>query len=317
MSLYKYGMLFTNFVEVSKKYKSKLAINDITYGQLLEIVLNRQYVEVTSATGYEVILDVLKAASINKPIVILPKFRRDEIELPNLDSNQFGIFLFSSGSTGKRKSIFLSEKMILSNAANSITLHQLTDTDKILTVCSLNHTGGLNAQTIAALLSGAHNIVEEFNAFNFFRKLNEHQITVTHLIPVMIDALIKVNNKQIVKSLRTVVAGSDCVLSHHIQFWTDLGVEFISNYGMTEAGPVILNHLYKKGDDLSMHNAGVILGDTWWCDHKIVSGELYLKGNSVNTDDWLPTGDCVLQKEEWIVYLGRKSAGCKIVPKQY
>jgi acyl-CoA synthetase (AMP-forming)/AMP-acid ligase II len=312
----KYSMLFTKFLDTAKKYQTKLAINNLTYDDVVNLVQTREYCPVCYSTDYTVILDILKAASINKPIVILPKFKRDEVIIPELQDN-FGIYLFSSGSTGKRKSIFLSEEMILANSSNAIECQTISEYDNILTVCSLNHTGGLNAQTIPGLLIGAHIIVEEFNAFNFFKKLQQHQITLTHLIPLHIDALIKVKSKIKIDHLRLVVAGSDCVYLNQIKFWLELDTEFMVNYGLTEAGPIILNHTFNKTSDLSVYDHGVVLGNTTWCEYKIIDGELFLKGNSVNTNDWLATGDCVEKKDNWILYRGRKSAGCKIIPKQY
>jgi acyl-coenzyme A synthetase/AMP-(fatty) acid ligase len=150
--------------------------------------------------------------------------------------------LFSSGSSsGARKQLFMSERMIMANAKNAVECQQITDRDRILTVCSLNHTGGLSAQTIAGLLCGAYNLIEQFNAFNFFKLLQQHNITVTHLIPVHIDALIKVNSELVIPNLRLTVAGSDCVHKHHVEFWINRGVNFIMNYGMTESGPIIIN----------------------------------------------------------------------------
>lgn len=309
-------MLFTKFLDTAKKYQAKLAINNLTYNDVVNLVNSREYRSVCYSTDYTVILDILKAASVNKPIVILPKFKRDEVVIPDL-LDHFGIYLFSSGSTGKRKPIFLSEEMILSNASNAIECQTIDEYDNILTVCSLNHTGGLNAQTIPGLLVGAHVIVEEFNAFNFFKKLQQHQITLTHLIPLHIDALVKVKNKTKLDHLRLVVAGSDCVYPAHIKFWLELDTEFMINYGMTEAGPIILNHTFNKNSDLSVYNYGVVLGNTAWCEYKIIDGELFLKGKSINTNDWLATGDCVQQQDDWLLYQGRKSAGCKIIPKQY
>jgi long-subunit acyl-CoA synthetase (AMP-forming) len=309
-------MLFNRFLDIAKKYPTALAINNLTYLQLLQMVNDRPYNPVCEQSDWTIILDFLKAASINKSLTILPKFKREGIVIPDA-KEEFGIFLFSSGSTGTRKNIWISETMLLANADNAIASQGLTHQDKILTVCSLNHTGGLNAQTVPGLLCGAHNTIEAFNAFNFLKLLEKHEITVSHLVPVMIDALIKVDSSANLSALRLMVAGSDCVYPHHISYWTNKGAEFIANYGMTEAGPIIINHKYAPGEDLSYHNEGVILGDQYWCDYKVIDGELYLKGDCINVDGWLATGDCVEQKGSWMFYKGRISAGCKIIPKQY
>jgi acyl-coenzyme A synthetase/AMP-(fatty) acid ligase len=309
-------MLFTRFLDIVKKYPTALAINDLTYLELLNLVNDRPYTAVCEQSDWTIILDFLKAASVNKSLTILPKFKREGIVIPDT-KDEFGIFLFSSGSTGARKNIWIPEKMLLANADNAIASQSLTQYDRILTVCSLNHTGGLNAQTVPGLLCGAHSIIETFNAFNFLKLLEKHKITVSHLVPVMIDALIKVDSTADLSLLRLMVAGSDCVYPHHISYWTNKGAEFIANYGMTEAGPIIINHKYVPREDLVMHSQGVLLGNTYWCESKIVDGELYLKGDAICSDDWIATGDCVEKLEDWTVYKGRKSAGCKIIPKQY
>jgi acyl-coenzyme A synthetase/AMP-(fatty) acid ligase len=310
-------MIFNTILEVAEKYPNNLAINEITYSQLISIAKNRKYSAVCSSTGVEVLLDIITAAYQNKPIFILPKYHREDIVVPDVDNKKFQMILFSSGSTGVRKQIYIPEEMILKNAANAVLCQNLSGNDKILTVCSLNHTGGINAQTIAGLTVGAHIIVRDFNPFNFFKILEGEKITVTHLIPVMIDSLIKVNNAKRVKSLKVVMAGSDCVYKHHVEFWNRLDVDFILNYGLTEAGPIIVNHRFTKNLDLDIFDVGVPLGTKVWCEHKIQDGELMLKGSEVNVSDWLSTGDCVETYNNWILYRGRKSAGCKIIPKKY
>ena len=309
-------MLFNAFCTAVKKYSDKLALNNISYRALYQMVVDRPYTPICSATDWTIILDILRAAYENKPIVILPKFRREEIDLIE-PQGEFSIILYSSGSTGKRKQITMSEKMIMANAENAMACQRLTYLDRILTVCSLNHTGGISTQSLAGLLCGAHVIVEQFNPFSFFRTLHDYDITVTHLIPAMIDSLSKVKFNIPPKSLRLVMAGSDCVYIHHVEFWIQRDVNFIANYGLTEAGPIIINHEYHKGSDLSIFDQGVPLGTNEWCQTKIVDGVLWIKGRAVSTDDWFNTGDCVYCIDDWFVYRGRQSAGCKILPKAY
>ena len=314
-----YMLLFNAFQDTVKNYANRLALNHLTYQELLKAVLEHEYRYVCDNTDWTIILDVLKASMLNKPIVILPKFNRDSVTVPPVDNNGFGIMLFSSGSSsGNRKCIFMSDRMIMANAENATKCQSLTFADIILTVCSLNHTGGLSAQTIAGLLAGSHIIVEQFNAFNFLRLITQHNVTVTHLIPVMIDALIKVNSNVETSSLRLVMAGSDCVNKKHVEYWLSKNVLFIVNYGMTEAGPIIINHKFSPGDDLTVFSKGVPLGTTTWCQVDIVDGVLMLKGSSLMINNvWFNTGDCVEKYNEWFVYNGRHTAGCKIIPKQY
>lgn len=285
----------------------------MSYKDLLDIVEDRSYDPICRYKDHNILINILVAAKHNKPIFIVPKF--GEVDVPNFYDNGFGIYLSSSGSTGKKKNIFLSENMLEENARNAILSQRLSTDDKILTVCSLNHTGGLNAQTIPGILIGASVTIKEFNAFRFFKDLEGH--TVTHLIPIMIDALSKIKNKTITSSLRLVVAGSDCIDKTHVEFWQNRGVPFMINYGMTEAGPIIINHVFSPDEDLDIFSQGVPLGTVSYCETDIRDGELYLKGPCINSSGWLKTGDCVYRQDEWIMYRGRISHGCKIIPKNY
>jgi hypothetical protein len=54
-------------------------------------------------------------------------------------------------------------------------------------------------------------------------------------------------------------------------------------------------------------NDYTIMGDTYYCDWKIVDHELYVKGPTCIYDDWFATGDLVaLDMGKRMYYLGRK-----------
>jgi len=267
---------------------------------------------VTRHNDYKVLIDILVAAKHNKPIVIPPKDNLDWNMPPQL-SEEFGMYVYSSGSTGYRKSIFIPESMLLANADVAINVQDITSDDIIYNTCSMNHTGGLNAQVIPGLLRGCSIIIEEFDAFKFNNRIKETGATITHVVPKMLQALRKVNRH----NLKLIAAGSDCMYRQYVEKYLRAGVPFMINYGMSEAGPIIINHIFKSLDELLVFDNGIPLGDLVHCEYKIIDRELYLKGNNVNTNDWLSTGDCVTQIGNWIYYNGRKSAGCSIVKKRY
>jgi hypothetical protein len=300
-------MLFTRFKETAQKYFNKLALNTMTYGELLALV--------ESECGGGVLVDILRASRLNKPCVILPH-NKIGIELPQELPDEFCLVLWSSGTSGgNRKPVILTETMLIANANNSIKCNEITPIDVIYTVCSMKHTGGINAQSLPALLAGAHVVVESFNAFSFFRRIGELEATITHLVPRMMTALNQVDWRS-VPTLKTVMCGSDCVEKWHVEFFINRGCGFIINYGLTEAGPIIINHHFKQGDDLSVFNYGVPLGTKAWCETVFTGRQLGLIGEEVKYGCIL-TGDCVFLREGWFMYEGRVNAGCKIIPKAY
>lgn len=304
--------LYNKFKFMVDAYPQKYAINQLTYKELLQIIDASLYVNVTRHNDYKVLIDILVAAKHNKPIVIPPKDNLDWDMPPQL-SEEFGMYVYSSGSTGHRKSIFIPESMLLANADVAIDVQDITSDDIIYNTCSMNHTGGLNAQVIPGLLRGCSIIIEEFDAFKFNSRIKETGATITHVVPKMLQALRKVDKH----NLRLIAAGSDCMHREYVEKYLSVGVPFMINYGMSEAGPIIINHIFKSLDELSVFGNGIPLGNLVHCEYKIIDNELCLKGDNVNTDDWLLTGDCVTQIDDWIYYNGRKSAGCNIVKKRY
>jgi acyl-CoA synthetase (AMP-forming)/AMP-acid ligase II len=131
----------------------------------------------------------------------------------------FSLYLYSSGSTGIKKSIKLTEKMIFSNFQNAAKSQNLSSNDNLLTVCSMNHTGGINAQSLPGLLVGSHVVVDNFNPYTILNKINQYNISITHFVPIMIDALLKLKKIKNINNLRLAVAGSDCIKVEHAEFF--------------------------------------------------------------------------------------------------
>ena len=106
-----------------------------------------------------------------------------------------GITITSSGTTGQPKKIFQSPRKI--RFANKIALdvQQITKKSSILTVCKLDHAGGLLAQTLPAISIGAEVTIKKFNPFSFLKKVNRY--THTHLTPTHCKILMKTKSSDI------------------------------------------------------------------------------------------------------------------------
>ena len=82
-----------------------------------------------------------------------------------------GIFLKTSGSTGIAKTIFQNPKKISSGNAIARKVQKINASSKILTVCSLQHAGGLLAQTLPGIEVGAYVEILPFNAFKWAEQI--------------------------------------------------------------------------------------------------------------------------------------------------
>lgn len=213
-----------------------------------------------------------------------------------------GIELQSSGTTGAPKKLFQPPKKL--KAANAVAreVQGINQNSRVLTVCKTTHAGGLLAQTLPAYEVNAYINIIPFNAFTWTKLITSY--THSHLTPNMAKAVIKTKGfKNIDLSGITVMCGSDEVDNNTIMSFIERGATFIVNWGMTEVGPVAINKIFKPGDTID--TTETIMGDTAYCETKIISDELFVRGEICIYDDWFATGDRVYKNQGMYFYRGR------------
>jgi acyl-CoA synthetase (AMP-forming)/AMP-acid ligase II len=226
------------------------------------------------------------------------------MELKNILKN--GIEIKTSGTTGNPKVIFQTPSKL--KAANRVArdVQQIASTSKIYTVCNMNHAGGLLAQTLPAVEINAEVTIESFNAFRWVQKIND--FTHTHLTPGMALAVSKTKGWNDLNLENIIVAcGSDRVPAECINKFVEKGATFITNWGMSEVGPIAINKTFTPKDeqayDMPLYT---LIGDTAFVETKIIRNELYVKGDICIYDDWFATGDLVKYENGCYWYYGRK-----------
>ena len=213
-----------------------------------------------------------------------------------------GTALPTSGTTGAPRRIFQPPHKL--QAANSVArqVQDITVNSRILTVCTLTHAGGLFAQTLPAVEVGADVNVQKFNPYSWVRQITDY--THSHLTPDMARAVMKTRGfNNINLSGITVMCGSDRVHSSIITSFIDRGATFITNWGMTEVGPVAINQTFNPGD--TINTTETIMGNQVHCDVKIEDNQLFVCGDICVYDDWFATGDLVTYNNGVYYYLGR------------
>jgi acyl-CoA synthetase (AMP-forming)/AMP-acid ligase II len=312
--------IYNELCVIAEKNPNKIILNDWTYSELLSKINDQPYCDTIEDTDISILLKIFKAAKLNKPTIVLPKFNRDKINIPTNLPNEFILVLYSSGSSGNiRNPIMIPNRMLSANAKTKF--NKLSPDDIVAMSFSLNHTGGINVYTLSGLLSGTRIIIDPFDPYRYFKNTVNYNCTVGHLIPRYVDILSKMYN-HFETPLTKMTIGSDCVYKHHVDFFLNKNIQVVTLYGMTESGPPVIAHTWNQGDDLSIYdmfpaNECVPLGTEIMCDYKIIDGELFLKGNIIASDDWFATGDCVSLVNGWFMYHGRKIHGGKIIPKSY
>jgi len=227
-----------------------------------------------------------------------------------LEILQNGITIASSGtSSGKSKEYYQNPKKLESANKVSLEAQHINSDSKIYTCCNIKHAGGLLAQTLPALSLGATVDIVPFNAYRFIADIGNY--THTHITPLHARAIMLTKGfENLDLSGVWITCGADPVSWEIIEEFVKRGATFMVNWGMSEIGPIAINIVFdnmekvKRYKELSPPNAS-ILGNTAWCQYKIVDEELVVSGDICIFNGWYCTKDRVVDIEGTLYYLGR------------
>jgi malonyl-CoA/methylmalonyl-CoA synthetase len=261
----------------------------------------------------------------------------DRFEDVSLSSN--GMFVYTSGTTGKPKGVVTTHSQIQSQTKSLVDAWKWTSNDHILHVLPLHHVHGIINCLTCALWSGA--IVEfmKFNAEDVWKRFTqEPHITLFMAVPTiyvkLISAFEQFDEKKkneyanAAASLRLMVSGSAALPEPVFDKWKEItGHVILERYGMTEIGMALSNpYDNRKPGYVGIPLPGVqtkIVDENGNEVKQGEPGELLVKGPSVFKeywqrkeataqafdDGWFKTGDIAVIDPESCFYkiLGRSS----------
>lgn len=263
-------------------------------------------------------------------------------EAVDVDENQVAHLYYTSGTTGQPKGVTLTHKNVCHHALGTIAEIKLVDTDIWGHIAPMFHLADAWATFAMTWVGGRHVMVGQFDAENVMSLIDKEEITLTNLIPTMINEMIKhprVKDHQF-SSLRVLLSGGAPIAPKLVRdIIGTFGCDYIQTYGMTETSPyltfsVLKEHLkelppeeqlkYKSktgrpfiGVDLKVVNDRGIpiaadeqqVGEIWVRGDTITPGYWNLpeETEKVFSDGWLKTGDlATLDSEGYVNIVDRK-----------
>jgi fatty-acyl-CoA synthase len=206
------------------------------------------------------------------------------------------LIVYTSGTTGHPKGAVLRQEALISNAAMSQHMHDMTSRDHVLTVLPLFHVGGLNIQTTPALQLGATvTLHARFAPDATLAAFMHDRPTLTVLVPATIQAVIEQPQWEAtsIGSLRALTTGSTQVPQRLVDAFTRRGVPVLQVYGSTETSPVAV-YTRLSGDWRRPGSTGL---PGIACEARVVddagnevpagtAGEVVVRGPNVLTEYW-------------------------------
>ncbi len=176
---------------------------------------------------------------------IEPSNKKNTVPIPHIGTPDHAVLLaYTSGTTGHPKGALLTQEALLANAVNSSHAHDLTRHDRILTAIPLFHVGGLNIQTMPALLSGAAVLLHRgFDPGLFLDDAERWQPTWTVLVPAALAAVSSHPRfaDANLSSLRGIMTGSSPIPPVVTQPYFERGLLVGEIYGATETAPICVH----------------------------------------------------------------------------
>ena len=151
------------------------------------------------------------------------------------------LIVYTSGTTAAPKGAVLNQSALIWNGYNSIHAHDLRQSDHVLSSLPMFHVGGLNNQTLPALLAGATvTLQKRFEPGQWLADVAERKPTLSLLVPATMRAVISHPDwaRTDLSSLRMLNTGSMVVPVSLIRAFHDRGVPVGQIYGATETAPL-------------------------------------------------------------------------------
>ncbi len=260
----------------------------------------------------------------------------------SVSEEQVAHLYYTSGTTGRPKGVMLTHKNICCHALGTIAELKLVDTDIWGHVAPMFHLADAWATFALTWVGARHVMIGQFEAETVMAAIEREKITLSNLIPTMLNLMIK--HPRIgaydFSSLRVILSGGAPIAPELVKnIMAAFGCDYIQTYGMTETSPyltfsILKDHLRKLPPEAQLKYKSKTGRPFIDVDLKVVDdhgvsiaadeqqvGEIWVRGDSVTpgywnlpeetakafSEGWLRTGDlATLDSEGYVNIVDRK-----------
>jgi acyl-CoA synthetase (AMP-forming)/AMP-acid ligase II len=156
---------------------------------------------------------------------------------------------YTSGTTGRPKGVMLTHKNVCLHALGTIAELKLADSDIWGHIAPMFHLADAWATFAMTWVGARHVMVGQFEAEAVMATIQNERITLSNLIPTMLNLMIKYPKvgEYDFSSLRVILSGGAPIAPQVVRSITQtFGCDYIQTYGMTETSPYLTFSLLKQ-----------------------------------------------------------------------
>ena len=265
---------------------SMVIINQELAGMIKQIDFKLNCLEMDTQIPFQT-LDILKSCS-------------GDLETTSLAPDDPGLIIYTSGTTGDPKGAVLTQKNLVNDAKNIITIWEISDSDTLCHSLPLFHVHGLCFALHTALISGANIVMpDKFDPGVVIDILKKNKTdlacSIFMAVPAMYSKLMDAFQDQTpcFDHIRLLTSGSAPLPAKEFQRITrTFGKEPVEREGMSETGMNFSNPLNGKkkpgsiGLPLPRVKVRIVDPDTLLDVEPGQTGEFWLKSDSIITGYW-------------------------------
>jgi acyl-CoA synthetase (AMP-forming)/AMP-acid ligase II len=165
-----------------------------------------------------------------------------QMPIGNVGMDDLAQLYYTSGTTGKAKGVMLSHKNVCINALGAVTELSLTDHDTWVHVGPMFHLADAWSIFAVTWAGGKHVFVPYFKADEVLRVLSEEKVTITAMVPTMVNSLLTdpgLRKLKFPKLRMMMTAGSPIAPEQVKKIVQEFGCDYMQFYGMTETSPFL------------------------------------------------------------------------------
>lgn len=226
---------------------AKMLIAASRFHETVEDIINRECrVNKILWTGDYIKIDSLETFAY-EDIIINKNDRMPAV--PDMPDTEIAHLYYTSGTTGKPKGVMLSHKNVCTHSLAAIAEFHLTDKDRWIHAAPLFHLADAWAAFAITWVGGKHVLIPEFNPPEVLNLIEKEKITITNMIPTMLNMLVNTKESENTdfSSLRVMLSGGSPIAPDIVRSIMDVfGCDYVQTYGMTETCPYLTVSILKE-----------------------------------------------------------------------